>query len=166
MSTMNSRKICLFALSTAVIFAYCNKDLGYTLRTYKNSYLYGDSVNTWYPLQIVKSHKKTVPTDTTPVYKTVAVFVNNNPDTSNFKIRFSKEPERDILVNYVMPDSMAHLLRVPNKGKARLDGVTGSISLEEKYLAHQHGDLVSAKTYAAYNKDSIIETEQVQIDFH
>lgn len=165
MSTLNARKIGLLALSTAVIFAFCKKDRGYTLRTYKNSYLYGDSVNTWYPLQIVKSHKKTVPTDTTPVYKTVAIFVNNNPDTSNFKITFSKEPQRDILVNYVMPDSMAHLLRVPNKGKVRLDRGTGSISVEEKYMPHQMGNMLNDKTYTIYNKDSIIETEEVEISF-
>jgi hypothetical protein len=162
---MHLTKIGILALSCVIVFTYCEKDRGYTIKRYKNSYLYGDSVNTWYPFQIVKSHKKTVPTDTTPVYKTVAVFVNNTPDTSNFKITFSKQRDYDFLVDYEMPDSMAHLLRVPNKGEANLDEGNGSITLEQKYMAHQTGDMFSNKTYKIYNKDSVIETEEVQMSF-
>ena len=162
---MHSTKIALLALATAVVCACCRKELGYTIHRYKNSYLYGDTVNTWYPVKIVKTYKKTVPTDTTPVVKTVAVYVNRNPDTSNFQIIFSKQHDYDFLVDYKMPDSMANLLRVPNSGEANLDEGDGSIILERKYMVHQRGNMFNDKTYIIFNKDSTMATEEVEISF-
>jgi hypothetical protein len=156
----------LFALVSLIAFAYCSKDLAnYKPRRYDNTYLYGDSVKTWYPYKIVRTHKKTVIIDTSLVYKPVAVFVNNSPDTVNYKIIFSKQNKYNFLVNYEMPDSMANLLRVPKKGEANLDEGNGSIEFERVYVSHQSGNPFNENIYTAYNKDSIVETEEVDLYF-